>query len=256
MMKHSFLAVIFVFLAFVFTAQAQNQRKRSSIVKKSTITKSGGEIPKTAVVVDERLAVLRVEPSLYARSVQRMRRGRILAISGSKQADGVTFYRVIVPPNNYGWVQSEAVVTKGKKGDDERLARLVQASEGFEQIERAVLYLQDFPNSSLSPAILLLLGDLAEENALKLSQEATRRLDRREMAATGAPLHSFYLNYVGIDRYRKLDIDFLFNSKTKLFHYDGASWKLIISKYSKSNEVEEAKKRLESLKKKMEQTVK
>ena len=151
-------------------------------------------------------------------------------------------------------MQAEAVVAKRKKGDDERLARLVQASEGFEQIERSQLYLENFQNSELSPTILLLLGDLAEENALKLSNEATRRLDRSEMAATGAPLHSFYLNYAGLDRYRKLDINFLFNVNTKQFHYDGASWNTIISKFPKSSEVEEAKKRLDSLKQKMEMT--
>lgn len=251
-MKHSFLVITFVFLAFVFTIQAQSKRKNLP-VKKPNSTKSANETSNTAIVVDERLAVLRLEPSLYARPIQRMRRGRILAVSGSKQADGVTFYRVIVPPNNYGWVQAEAVTTKQKKGEDERLARLVQASEGFEQIERAVLYLETFQNSTLSPSILLLLGDLAEENALKLSQEALRRLNRREMAATGAPLHSFYLNYSGLDRYRKLEINFLFNSNTKLFHYDGASWNLILSKFPMSSEVSEAKKRLDSLKQKMEQ---
>jgi hypothetical protein len=255
-MKSAFLAISLVFLAFVFTTEAQNKRKLNLPIKKISAAKSVNENPNTAVVVDERLAVLRSEPSLYARSIQRMRRGRILAISGVKQADGVTFYRVIVPPNNYGWVQAEAVVTKRKKGDDERLARLVQVSEGFEQIERAVLYLESFPNSALSPAILLLLGDLAEENALKLSGEATRRLDRREMGATGAPLHSFYLNYAGLDRYRKLNINFLFNSGTKKFHFDGASWNTIISKFPKSSEVEEAKKRLDSLKEKMIQTTK
>jgi hypothetical protein len=42
------------------------------------------------------------------------------------------------------------------------------------------------------------------------------------MAASGAPLHSFYLNYVSLDRYRKLDNNFVFNPGTKLLHYDGA----------------------------------
>lgn len=254
-MKRHFPAIFFVFLAFAGAAvQAQKKRQPTRPVKKPVINRPINENLNTAVVVDERLAVLRMEPSLYARPVQRMRRGRILAIAGAKQFDGVTFYRVVVPPNNYGWVQAEAVVEKGRRGDEERLARLVQASDGFEKIERAILYLENFPNSGLSPAILLLLGDLAEENAQKLSQEATRRLDRREMAATGAPLHSFYLNYTGLDRYRKLGVNFLFNPNTKLFHYDGASWKVIITRFAKATEVEEAQKRLDSLKQKMEQT--
>jgi hypothetical protein len=72
------------------------------------------------------------------------------------------------------------------------------------------------------------------------------------MAASGAPLHSFYLNYVSLDRYRKLGITFLFNIATKQFHYDGAAWDEIIKKFPTSSEVEEAKKRLDSLKEKLE----
>lgn len=83
-----------------------------------------------------------------------------------------------MPPNNFGWVQSDAVIGKTKREDEERLVRLVQASEGFEQMERATLYLENFPNSPLRTPILLLLGDLAEESALKLSTEATRRLEK------------------------------------------------------------------------------
>lgn len=255
-MKRSILAFSLVFLAFVLPSEAQNKRRTFVSAKKQTFTKSANENLRTAVVVDERLAVLRVEPSLYARPIQRMRRGRLLSVTGTKTADGVTFYRVTVPPNNYGWVQADAVIGKTRRDDEERLVRLVQASEGFEQMERATLYLENFPNSPLRSPILLLLGDLAEENAMKLSTEATRRLNRREMSATNAPLHSFYLNYSGLDRFRKINIDFLFNSATKTFHYDGASWKEIISKFPKSAEVVEAQKRLDSLKQKLERTAK
>lgn len=253
-MKRTILAFSLVFLAFALPSEAQNKRRPAMPAKKQVINKSTNENLRTAVVVDERLAVLRMEPSLYARPIQRMRRGRLLAVTGAKSADGVTFYRVTVPPNNYGWVQSEAVIGKTRRDDEERLVRLIQASEGFEQMERATLYLENFPNSPLRAPILLLLGDLAEESALKLSTEATRRLDRREMAATSAPLHSFYLNYSGLDRFRKINIDFLFNPAVKLFHYDGAAWKEIISKFPKSAEAGEAQKRLDSLKQKMEAT--
>jgi hypothetical protein len=91
-----------------------------------------------------------------------------------------------------------------------------------------------------------------EEIALQLSSDAARRLDRREMAASGAPLHSFYLNFVPLDRYRKLNVNFLFNPKAKLLHYDGASWREIVEKSPKSVEAIEAQKRLDSLKQKME----
>jgi hypothetical protein len=148
-------------------------------------------------------------------------------------------------------VQSESVFGKFRRGDDERLARLVQASEGFDQIEIATQFLEIYPVSPLRPAILLLFGDLIEETAVNLSRDATRRLDRREMAASGAPLHSFYLNFVMLDRYRKLGVVFLFNSNTKNFHYDGARWREIVTKFPNSTEAAEARKRLDSLKEKL-----
>lgn len=254
-MKRSlFSAFLLILLVFTLNTRAQKRRIPSKAVKKPAAPQKTVENANTAVVVDEKLAVLRVEPSLFARPIQRMRLGRVVSISGSKQADGVMFYRVSALPNNYGWLQAEAVVGKSKRGDDERMARLVQSFDGFEQIEAATLFLETFASSPLRPAILLLLGDLMEETALKISQEAARRLDRREMAASGAPLHSFYLNYASLDRYRRLGVGFLFNSNTKLLHYDGASWKEIIMKFPKSSEAVEAQKRLDALKQKMEKT--
>ena len=240
--------VLLCLLVFTFSVEAQ--KRRPSKFKKPVAVQTSRFSSNTAVVVDERLAVLRVEPSFYAPSLQRMRRGKIVTISGLKEADGVTFYRVNAAPNN-GWVQAEAVAGKFRRGDNARLAKLVQSSDGFEQIDRAQIFLETFNDSPLRPAILLLMGDLMEETALKLSNEATKRLDRREMAASGAPLHSFYLNYVSLDRYKKLGINFLFNPGAKLFHYDGANWREIIKKSPQSNEAAEAQKRLDSLKEKM-----
>lgn len=243
---------IFLLVSLFSTSNIEAQRRRSSspINKISTAAQPTNK----AVVVDERLAVLRSAPSFFASVVQRMRRGRAVTINGSKEADGVTFYRVSAVPNNNGWVQAEALAGRFRRGDDARLAKLIQSSEGFEQIERAQIFLETFPDSTLRPAILLLLGDLMEETALRLSNEATRRLDRREMAASGAPLHSFYLNYTSLDRYRRLGINFAFNSNTKLFHYDGASWREIVKKFPKSPEAAEAQKRLDSMKEKMAKT--
>ena len=249
-MKRSLLLFSLILFAFSFLAVAQTKLRPPVANKRAAQTPS--ENSTRAIVVDERLAVLRAEPSLYARPLQRMRRGRLVLISGSRESDGVTFYRVNAPPNNSGWVQAEALTGKFKNGEDERLAKLVQASEGFEQIERAMLFLETFPNSALRPPILLLLGDLIEENAAKISQEAARRLNKREMTASGAPTHSFYLNYTSLDRFRRLGINFHFNSSTKMFHYDGAAWKEIVQKFPNSSEAFEAKKRLDSLKEKLE----
>jgi len=252
-MKNSLFSILLL-IFFVFTTNAEAQKRRAApqptrnpIAPQKYVEKSN-----TAVVVDERLSVLRSQPSLFATPVQRMRSGRIVSVIGSKEADGVTFYRVKALPNNFGWVQSDALFGQFCRGDDERLAKLVQSSEGFEQIERAQIFLETFPDSALRPAVLLLLGDVMEEIALKLSGDATRRLDRREMAASGAPLHSFYLNFVSLDRFRKLKVNFLFNSNARLLHYDGASWREIVGKSPKSAEAVEAQKRLDALKVKME----
>jgi outer membrane protein assembly factor BamD (BamD/ComL family) len=47
---------------------------------------------------------------------------------------------------------------------------------------------------------------------------------------------------------------FLFNPRTKLYHYDGQAWEEILKRYPNSSEVKEAKQRVESLKQKMSAT--
>ena len=244
---------LFFVLLFVLLGVSAPAQKRSFRLKSKPIINQRNEPGSNkAFVIDERLAVLRAAPSLFAKPIQRMRRGRVLTILETKEADSVTFYRVVALPNTPGWVQREAVAARSGRGDDERLARLVQASAGFEQIERAQIFMKNYPDSPFRPSILLLFGDLMEETALRLSADAARRLSRREMAASGAPLHSFYLNYPSLDRYQRLGIGFVFNARTRLFHYDGASWREIIKKTPNSNEAKEAQRRLDALKEKME----
>lgn len=249
------LPLITTLLLIVLASTGQifgQARKSTSPSRSRPNAHRSGEIGQTAVVIDDTLSVLREKPSLFSQSIQRMRRGRKIQILGVAEADGVKFYRVTAPPANYGWVQSDAVFGKFRSGDEERLARLVQASNGFEQIEIAVEFFSLYPASKFRPSILLLYGDLLEEVAVKLSKDATKKLNRREMAASGAPLHSYYLNYVSLDRYRKSGITFIFNSTARAFHYDGASWAEIVKKNAGSPEAVEATKRLNSLKQKME----
>ncbi|MCU0240280.1 MAG: hypothetical protein MUC29_12635, partial [Pyrinomonadaceae bacterium] len=244
--------ILFGCLVFCLFAQFAIAQKRPSRVKpKISNPTTTTNIPPTAipipnpdespiigtkgVVIDERLSVLRSTPSLYALPVQRMRTGRDVVITAKREADGVTFYRVNAEPKNTGWVQSDAIVTKAKRGDDERLAKLVNATNGFEQIELASIFLDIFTDSTLRPPILLLFGDLIEDQARKISIDATRKLVRREMAATDAPLHSFYLNYSSLDRYQKLGIMFFFNADTKMLHYNGKTWEEILKRFPKSS---------------------
>ena len=243
---------ILCLLTICMVSAVQAQRNHSRLKLKTPVAKAQTEEGNKAVVIDRRLAVLRTSPSLYSRPIQRMSVGREVRVLEKKDGDGVEFYRVRALPNTQGWVQSEAVIGNFRKDDDQRLAKLIQASGGFEQIDKIAIFLEQFPTSRLRPNILLLLGDLMEQEALKLSQKAAKNLDRREMAASGAPLHSFYLNFPALDRYGKIGINFLFNLNTKQFHYNGDSWFEIIRKYPNTSEAEEAAKRLEILTQKMD----
>jgi hypothetical protein len=245
------LSLIAIFLIIPYQANAQKKRVATAARTRSIVSTRSSEIGKTGVILDETLSVLREKPSLFAEPIQRMHRGRKVMIQGVAESDGVRFYKVAAPPSNFGWVQAEAVYGKFRASDEERLARLVQASDGFDQIELAVSFLDLYPESKLRPAILLLFGDLVEEVAVKLSRDAKSRLSNREMAASAAPVHSYFLNFVSLDRYRKLGILFLFNPATRTFHYDGWSWKQLVTKFPAAAEGAEAQKRLDALKLKM-----
>lgn len=201
-----------------------------------------------AVVVDERLAALRDEPGLYAQLVQRLGRGRLVSVISTKRTpDGLVFHRVAVTRRTRGWLQSEAIVSPARNGDDSRLLKLVQASKDFDRIARASIFLDTFARSSLRPAVLMLSGDAAEEAAQKLSREADRRLDKDEMRATGAPLLSYFMSYSGLDRYRRLGVNFVYSEATKQYRYDGANWREIVRRYPRSAEAVEARQRLRLL---------
>jgi len=243
------LSAIFVCLAALVTDTYSQTRR--PVRPTTTAAAKPREVGQTAYVMDETLSVLRPKPSLFAVPMQRMRRGRVVKILGVAEADGVKFYRVAAIPTGSGWVQADAVFGKFRTGDDARLARLVQSMSGFDQIETATEFFNLFPASQFRAPILLLYGDLLEDTAAKLSRDATRALSRAEMAASAAPLHSYYLNYVSLDRYRRIGITFLFNPATKQYHYDGASWKELAQKHAGTNEAAESQKRLDSLKEKM-----
>jgi len=201
-----------------------------------------------AVVVDERLAALRESPDVSARLVHRLNRGRAIGILGTRRApDGLMFYRVAVTRRTRGWLQSDSVVAPSHAREDERLWRLVQGSEGFDQLARARIFLDLFPRSNLRPAVLMLYGNTAEETATKLSRDATRRLNEREMTAGGAPVFSYYMNFNELDRYNKQGIAFVYDRTARAFHYDGASWREILQRYPRSTEAVEARKHLELL---------
>jgi hypothetical protein len=203
---------------------------------------AGGRL---AVVVDERLAALRRTPELNGRLVRRLGRGRFVAIGGSRTtSDGVVFFFVTVTTRTRGWIQREAVVSATRAGDDRRLLDLIKASQGFDQIVRSRLFLDNFRHSPLRPQVLLLLADAAEEESARLSREGARRLNG---SFGSAPEFTYFLNYRGLDRYNRQRVGFVFDSSTRRFHYDGAACRELVRRYPTSPEAAEARKRLKQL---------
>jgi hypothetical protein len=199
-----------------------------------------------AVVVDERLAALRDAPALSANLLQRLGRGRYVSVTGERRSrEGLTFLRVAVTSRTSGWVQTEALVRPSRAGEDARLLRLIKGSEEFDQLARARVFLEAFPRSPLRPAVLLVFGDAAEAAAARLTREAARRLDAREMEAGGAPVPSYFLNYNGLDRWRRQGVVFDFDDAARQFHYDGAAWREILRRHQRSPEAVEARARLQ-----------
>jgi len=198
-----------------------------------------------AVVVDERLAALRHTPELNGRLVHRLGRGRLVAIGGSRTtSDGVVFFFVNVTSRTRGWIQRDAVVSATRPGDDKRLLDLIKASQGFDQIVRCRIFLDQFRHSALRPQVLLLLADAAEEESAKLSREAARRLNG---SFGSAPEFTYFMNYSGLDRYNRQRVGFVFDQTTRRFHYDGAAYRELLRRYPTSSEAAEARKHLAEL---------
>ena len=221
------LSVVLFVLGFWLDASAQQRR-----------APTGGRL---AVVVDERLAALRSTPNLSGKLVRRLGRGRLVAITGATSRDGIVFYRVNVTSRTRGWIQSESVVSSSRAGDDQRLFDLIQHSHAFDQIARCRIFLDHFHRSTLRPAVLLLLGDTAESLATELSKTISRKLTTTPLSA---PEHSYYLTHPSLDRYNRQNIHFLFDTTTKLLHYDGLAFRLLLRLHPKTPEAAEARKRL------------
>jgi len=226
------LILLLVFLALFASAEVCGQKRR---------VPPGGRV---AVVVDERLSVLRAAPDLRSRLIERLSRGRLVSIRGERVIDGLRFYRVAVTRRTTGWLQSEAIVVPWRPGDDRRLLTLIENSDEFDRIVRARTFLNTFPRSPLSPRVLALYAGGADEVAAKLSREAQRHLGKAELPANGAPEYSYYLNYNGLDRYNRAGITFTFDRTSKTFSYEGRAWREILKHYPNSPEAVEARKHL------------
>lgn len=219
-------------LFFIFQTDVSAQRKPPS----------GGRV---AVVVDERLSALRSSPQLNGKLVRRLGRGRLVAIRSAKTGpDRTTFLFVNVTQRTRGWIQSEAVVSASRRGDDRRLLDLIQNSAGFDRLARSRIFLDHFHRSPLRPAVLLLIGDAAEDLADRLTQSVSRKLSS---AFLQAPESTYYLNHPSLDRYNRQGVKFLFNPTSRRFYYDGYAWRTLLRHHPESREAIEARKRLNEL---------
>lgn len=228
MFPHKFtfkLAVCFVLSSGSIPAQTQK-------------APPGGRV---AIVVDERLSVLRASPDFSGKFVRRLGRGKLVAIRGAKRnKEGILFLFVIATRRTHGWVQSDAVVSPSRPQDDVRLLTLIRSATEFDRIVRAKIFLDYFRTSRFRAEVLLMMGDEAETTAAKLSRDAVRRIEATE----GVPALSYYLNYVGLDRYGRQGIGFVFDEPTKRYHYNGAAWRQLVRRFPNSPEASEARKRL------------
>jgi hypothetical protein len=227
-------------VAIIFSLQA--------VLSSSAQAQARIQGPRLGIVVDERLSVLRDSPDLSGKLLRRIGRGRVVTLTGqSRIRGGVVFYSVAVTRRTRGWLQKEALIVPRRSGEDERLLRLLLASTDFDRVARARIFLNAFAHSPLRARVLLLLGDAAEQAASKLSQDALRRLDAKEMQANEAPMFSYALNYAGLDRYNRQGVKFVFDPDQRRFHYGGASWKEVIRRYPRSPEAVAARSRLAAL---------
>lgn len=202
----------------------------------------GGRV---AIVVDERLSALRATPELSGPLLRRISRGVLVAITGARSnREGIVYYRVNVTRRTSGWIQRDAVVSPARAGDDSRLLSLIKGSEDFDRIVRARIFLDTFRLSELRAEVLMIYSLAAEDVAGRLSLDASRRLDEKEMTAGGAPVFSYFLNYNGLDRYNRQGVTFVFDARQRKFRYDGEGWQEIVRRYPRSPQAVEARKRL------------
>jgi hypothetical protein len=204
------------------------------------------------VVFDERLSALRAQPHVKAPLVQRMRRGRRVGILGAATAkDGAKFFRVAISRNTRGWVLAESIIRPGNAADAERLMRLVvETRDEFTKARLAKLYAEEFRSTKLAPKALMILGESAEGAAERLSRDARRRVGDDDQVASrneGLTKRDFMLNYAGLDRYNRIGVMFDYDAASDRIVYDGAAYRELARRYPRSDEAQDARKRLEIL---------
>ena len=197
-----------------------------------------------AFVIDDRLSALRRDADIQSEVIQRLRLGRRVFILGSKRGrqQDPAFYRVAVTRRTRGWIHRAALVVPGRRGEDERVMRLLEsASDGLDRIAMCEFFLEHFGRSPQSPRVLLALAQEADRAATTLGRRARKRLAKLDEERT----RDYYLNDPGLDRYSKLHIKFDFNPSTTEYVYDGQAYREIVRRFPASDEAKLARLRLD-----------
>jgi hypothetical protein len=192
-----------------------------------------------AVIIDERLSVLRERPDIASELVQRLRRGRLVGIMHEVRGkDGHRFFRVVVTRRTSGWILADALARSGSEADAQRLLELIGGErEGFAKVRLATICVAEFGKTRLAPRAYLLLAESAEAVAKELTRAASRRLNTPAQRSS-----LFMLNDVGLDRYTRIGVRFRFNGES--FIYDGHAYRELLRRYPRSDEAVLARTRL------------
>jgi hypothetical protein len=195
-----------------------------------------------AIVIDERLSALRAQPDVKAGLEQRLRRGRAVGILGATA--NRKFLRVAVSRNVRGWVLAEAVARAGNPADAERLLKLIEETEDdFTKVRLARLCADEFRATPAAPKALLLMGEIAEKAAERLTRDAKRRVGDEE-PGRGLGRRDYVLNHTGLDRYNRIGVTFDYDEAADRLVYDGASYRELLRLFPKSGESKLAREKL------------
>jgi hypothetical protein len=234
-MKSSLNALLIFFLsvAVVFIADLPVQAKRKVFVP-----------GRRAVVIDERLSVLRARPHLRSALEQRLRRGRIVGVLRSlKKKDGTSFLRVAVSRHTRGWILADAVARTGSSADAEKLLMLIEATaDDFIKARLARILIDEFGGTKFRPRALLILGEAAERAAERLTRDAKRKIggdQDRDMKRA-----YYFLNDAALDRFNRIGVMFDYQAATDSLIYDGAAFRELLRRYPQSEEAKIVKARL------------
>jgi hypothetical protein len=207
-----------------------------------------------AFVVDDRLSVLRRSPGLKSTVVRRLHLGRKVWVVGKRPAskDEPAFYRVAVSRRSSGWIHAGALSIPGRKGEDDRLMRLIgEVSDGFDRIMLYRLFIDNFRHSPLVPQALQQLGEEAESAAASLTSRSRRRLAKLGSEHAEATPRDYYLCDAGLDRYSRIGIAFDFDPKAGEYVYEGRGYREILARFPKAEVATKARARLDAIDKKL-----